>query len=980
MKLFYIIGVVFFISVHSQNYTSMRYDMDNALPQNSIKDIIQDKYGFIWLSTENGILRYDGHNFLHYANFNFDNVSFSNFKGSKAKDSILVFNDREKGSVLISGRQLKTIFTKNDQKPTRTGDHGIYRVLNKVTLSLRLRPDIYCYYIRLNSGTYYFKDNTVTYVDRKTKKEILLNLRFPHEQLKNLFVHDDHIFVNDINKRVTLQLYKGIVSYLAIPSIYNDPATKVYWQQTTNQVFIINHSKIYTSRFEKGELKLNYLLKYQNITSENLSSLFFDVANYKLYLGSLTHGLNILSISKFNISKKNLPFEDEVSYAAARFSDSSVITQRGFEYYKDGIRKIFSPKTYNDKQWIFNDNSHNLIYLEENVIYKRYKASGFKKYDSVFFKNKRVEGVFKSNGMCMASVSDSKQNYLYIFENDNIKKIKKILRLKDNFSTVYRYSDDVLYIGCVNKIYSFSLSKNKIIAQVDIGAPLKHIIRTRDGNIWITTYNKGFYLLDNHVPIKMPDDENKYTLSAHYILEDNNFNFWIPTNNGLFKVKKQALLTYAKTKKRFVNYYRFTKKNDAFNNEFNGSAQPCANVLNDGQFVLPSMDGFVFFKPEEIRNYFPKNNQVYMERAKTKDGNLMYFKNKLVLKKNFKIADIFIDIPYYADLENIYLQAKLNTGNSSDKWENIKDDKKFSINNIGPGTYNLAVRFMADENGTFIYKNISIEIEPYFYQTTIFKILVFAFIFIIIIIIVQGKTYLLRLRLRETSNTLEIAKNESNYQKKLVESISHDITTPVKFIAMLSQKLYNTEDINSYRIYFDSIYKTSKELFEFTLELKEYTDLYKQNNVSENEYVICELVESKKLLFEEIAKQKNTSIYNNCEWHLKVKLNKNILSAIIHNIIDNAVKYTYDGEIVITTGLKKNGIEIHIADTGIGMSQEQILYYSTLAESPDFENMTFKNYGLGLHMVIQLIKKLNAKIIFQENTPKGTIVIILINI
>ncbi|WP_449399488.1 sensor histidine kinase [Chryseobacterium wanjuense] len=100
----------------------------------------------------------------------------------------------------------------------------------------------------------------------------------------------------------------------------------------------------------------------------------------------------------------------------------------------------------------------------------------------------------------------------------------------------------------------------------------------------------------------------------------------------------------------------------------------------------------------------------------------------------------------------------------------------------------------------------------------------------------------------------------------------------------------------------------------------------------------------------------------------------------MHNLIDNAVKNTADGKIEITSDVKDNELEINISDTGKGMSQSQIEYYSHVFESMETENFVFKNYGLGLHMVIQLSKKINAKISFHENTPKGTIVKIFLKL
>jgi K+-sensing histidine kinase KdpD len=124
----------------------------------------------------------------------------------------------------------------------------------------------------------------------------------------------------------------------------------------------------------------------------------------------------------------------------------------------------------------------------------------------------------------------------------------------------------------------------------------------------------------------------------------------------------------------------------------------------------------------------------------------------------------------------------------------------------------------------------------------------------------------------------------------------------------------------------------------------------------------------------------NTFIYNFCDHHLKLSLNKNILLAVFHNIIDNAVKYTSDGEITITSVSSDSQVEIGIADTGNGMSDEQITYYSGLFQKEDHENLVFKNYGLGLHMVVQLMKKMNSEMTFHKNTPKGTLIKILIKI
>ncbi|RXM59651.1 two-component regulator propeller domain-containing protein, partial [Chryseobacterium sp. CH1] len=55
-----------YLNVSGQHHTSTWYNIDNGLPQSSAKAIVKDKYGFIWISTENGLVRYDGSSFITF--------------------------------------------------------------------------------------------------------------------------------------------------------------------------------------------------------------------------------------------------------------------------------------------------------------------------------------------------------------------------------------------------------------------------------------------------------------------------------------------------------------------------------------------------------------------------------------------------------------------------------------------------------------------------------------------------------------------------------------------------------------------------------------------------------------------------------------------------------------------------------------------------------------------------------------------------
>jgi K+-sensing histidine kinase KdpD len=133
------------------------------------------------------------------------------------------------------------------------------------------------------------------------------------------------------------------------------------------------------------------------------------------------------------------------------------------------------------------------------------------------------------------------------------------------------------------------------------------------------------------------------------------------------------------------------------------------------------------------------------------------------------------------------------------------------------------------------------------------------------------------------------------------------------------------------------------------------------------------------MLFNDIAKSKKNSINIDEKNKTYSRINKNIVACIVHNLLDNAVKYTYGGIINLTTENMGDYTAIIISDTGNGMSVEQMIYYKDVYEHINEDDIVqFKNYGLGLHMVIHLIKKINAGIEFNKNIPDGTIIKIIL--
>ena len=77
-KILYIGLISCFIGIFAQAQSTILYSTDNQISSSLINDIYQDKEGFIWISTEYGLNRFDGNKFITYNHIDEDSTSLCN--------------------------------------------------------------------------------------------------------------------------------------------------------------------------------------------------------------------------------------------------------------------------------------------------------------------------------------------------------------------------------------------------------------------------------------------------------------------------------------------------------------------------------------------------------------------------------------------------------------------------------------------------------------------------------------------------------------------------------------------------------------------------------------------------------------------------------------------------------------------------------------------------------------------------------------
>ncbi len=104
-----------------------------------------------------------------------------------------------------------------------------------------------------------------------------------------------------------------------------------------------------------------------------------------------------------------------------------------------------------------------------------------------------------------------------------------------------------------------------------------------------------------------------------------------------------------------------------------------------------------------------------------------------------------------------------------------------------------------------------------------------------------------------------------------------------------------------------------------------------------------------------------------------IKGNPELISIVINNLIDNALKYSPESEkIYFTVKEEENKLKIICEDFGIGIKKEEIdKIFERFFRAEKTERMNVKGYGLGLSLVKTIVNTLGGKIIVETEREKG---------
>lgn len=224
-----------------------------------------------------------------------------------------------------------------------------------------------------------------------------------------------------------------------------------------------------------------------------------------------------------------------------------------------------------------------------------------------------------------------------------------------------------------------------------------------------------------------------------------------------------------------------------------------------------------------------------------------------------------------------------------------------------------------------------------------------------------------------------------NYRKQteFVQNASHELRTPLTIIQAQQELLL--KDPNSKIIdNSENINQTLKETRRMTKLIKDLMDLARADSnkveLKKVETDINQLIEEIILLYKEFANIQNKDINLDLQYNNKIKIDKNRISELLIILLDNAIKYTNNGDkISIKTYQKDGKLNIEVQDTGIGISKKDMPHiFDRFYRADKSHSKKIEGTGLGLSIAATIVETHNGTIKVKNNEPKGTIFIVKI--
>lgn len=217
-------------------------------------------------------------------------------------------------------------------------------------------------------------------------------------------------------------------------------------------------------------------------------------------------------------------------------------------------------------------------------------------------------------------------------------------------------------------------------------------------------------------------------------------------------------------------------------------------------------------------------------------------------------------------------------------------------------------------------------------------------------------------------------KQNEEMSKNFASIVSHEYKTPIAAITGYAQLLYNGGlEEEEEKQYIKTILEQSKRLSNLSVNMLQLARLDSNTvGMSKEMFSLDEQIRNVIVNMENLWEQKNIEMDINLD-KAQVYCNSQMLYHVWENLLSNAIKFTPEnGKITVTCQVSDNYAVVKVADTGCGISPENIPHIFERFYKSDSEVNADGN-GLGLAITQKIIQLSGGKVSVESEAGKGSL-------